>query len=94
MAESYPKGKRVENTVRKEEIAPFKQFSFSRSTFKRLVMQTHKNKGLFGKGLFFCAPFRTVLYCGGDFSRGLKDYIFTVFETNFSSKISIWWQAV
>ena len=28
-------------------------FSFSHSVFKRLVLQTHKNKGLFGKGLIF-----------------------------------------
>ena len=26
-------------------------FSFSHSAFKRLVLQTHKNQGLFGKGL-------------------------------------------
>ena len=26
-------------------------FSFSHSVFKRLVLQTHKNQGLFGKGL-------------------------------------------
>ena len=26
-------------------------FSFSDSVFKRLVLQTHKNQGLFGKGL-------------------------------------------
>ena len=26
-------------------------FSFSYSVFKRLVLQTHKNQGLFGKGL-------------------------------------------
>ena len=36
--------KREENTVGKAEIACY-------SVFKRLVLQTHKNQGLFGKGL-------------------------------------------
>ena len=35
----------VENTVGK------KKFSFCLSVFKRLELQTRKNKGLFGKGL-------------------------------------------
>ena len=35
---------RVENTVGKGEIARY-------SVFKRLVLQTRKNQGLFGKGL-------------------------------------------
>ena len=43
--------KRVGNTVRKGEIARFKQFLLSYSVFKRLVLQTRKNQGLFGKGL-------------------------------------------
>ena len=43
--------KYVENTVGKGEIACYEQFSFSHSVFKRLVLQTCKNKGLFGKGL-------------------------------------------
>ena len=45
--------KLVENTVGKGEIAPYDQFSFSHSVFKRLVLQTRKNQGLFGKGLTF-----------------------------------------
>ena len=36
----------IENTVGKSETA-----LLSHSVFKRLVLQTHKNKGLFGKGL-------------------------------------------
>ena len=46
--------KRAENTVEKEEIAKFlvmSNFSFSHSVFKRLVLQTRKNQGLFGKEL-------------------------------------------
>ena len=39
----------VENTVGKGEIARY--CSFSHGVFKRLVLQTHKNQGLFGKGL-------------------------------------------
>ena len=38
----------VENTVEKGEIA---RCSSSVSVFKRLALQTHKNHGLFGKGL-------------------------------------------
>ena len=49
--------KRVENTEEKGEIAHYEQFlitsnfSFSHSVIKRLVLQTRKNQGLFGKGL-------------------------------------------
>ena len=37
--------------VGRGENAYEKNFSFSPSVFKRLVLQTHKNKGLFGKEL-------------------------------------------
>ena len=37
--------RRVENTVRKEEISPFP------SVFERFVLQTRKNQLLFGGGL-------------------------------------------
>ena len=40
-----------ENTVGKGEITPLSNFFFSHSVFKRFVLQTCKNKGLFGKGL-------------------------------------------
>ena len=40
----------VENTVGEAEIARYDNFSFSHSVFKRLVFQTRKNHGLFGKG--------------------------------------------
>ena len=46
---------RVLHTVRKhwekEKLLVMSNFSFSHSVFKRLVLQTHKNQGLFGKGL-------------------------------------------
>ena len=35
----------------KEKLIISSNFSFSRSVFKRLVLQTRKNQGLFGKGL-------------------------------------------
>ena len=35
----------------KEKLLVASNFSFSRSVFKRLVWQTRKNQGLFGKGL-------------------------------------------
>ena len=42
---------RVENTVGKSKLLVTSNFSFSHSVFKRLVLQTRKNQGLFGKGL-------------------------------------------
>ena len=35
----------------KEKLLVTSNFSFSHSVFKRLVLQTHKNQGLFGKEL-------------------------------------------
>ena len=44
--------KRVENTVVKEEIAHNRPFLYYiHSVFTRLVLQTRKNQGFFGKGL-------------------------------------------
>ena len=43
--------KQVENTLGKGEIARKEQFLLSSSVIKRLVLQTRKNQGLFGKGL-------------------------------------------
>ena len=41
----------TENDVGKGEIACHEQFLLFLTVFKRLVLQTHKDKGLFGKGL-------------------------------------------
>ena len=44
--------KPVENAVgKKEKLLVASNFSFSHSVFKKYVLQTCKNKGLFGKGL-------------------------------------------
>ena len=43
--------KRVKNTVGKREIARHEQFLLFHSVYKRLVLQTRKNQGLFGKEL-------------------------------------------
>ena len=43
--------KRVENTVGKGKIARYEQFLLFNRVFKRLVLQTHKNRVLFGKWL-------------------------------------------
>ena len=40
----------VENTVEKGEMALYGQFLLSHSVFKRLILQTRENKGLFGQG--------------------------------------------
>ena len=49
MAESSPNG--YKTPWEKEELLVTSNFSFSHSVFKRLVLQTRKNQGLFGKGL-------------------------------------------
>ena len=49
MAESY--GNRYKTLGEKEQLLVTSNFSFSHSIFKRLVLQTRKNQGLFGKGL-------------------------------------------
>ena len=43
--------KRVESTVGKGEIARYEQFLLFTQCFQRPVLQTCKNKGLFGNGL-------------------------------------------
>ena len=48
-AKSSPKGQK---TLReKEKLLVTSNFSFSHSDFQRLVLQTSKNQGLFGRGL-------------------------------------------
>ena len=49
MAESSQKGWKT--LWEKEKLHVLHNFSFSHIVFKRFVLQTHKNKGLFGKGL-------------------------------------------
>ena len=51
MVKSYPNG--YETQWEKEKLLITSNFSFSHSVFKRLVLQTRKNQGLFGKGLRF-----------------------------------------
>ena len=41
----------VENTEGKETLLVTSNFSFSHSVYKRHILQTLKNQGLFGKGL-------------------------------------------
>ena len=49
IAKSSPNG--LKTLWEKEKLLVTSNFSFSYSVFKRLVLQTHKNQGLFGKGL-------------------------------------------
>ena len=49
MEESSPN--RLKTLWEKEKLLVTSNFSFSHSVFKRLVLQTRKNQGLFGKGL-------------------------------------------
>ena len=50
----------------KEKLIVMSNFSFSHSVFKRLVLQTRENQGLFGKGLN-----RTKLFHKLDNDKGL-----------------------
>ena len=47
----FPKGKKT--LWEKEKLLITSNFSISLSVFKRLVLQTRKNQGLFGKGLMY-----------------------------------------
>ena len=49
MTESCPNG--WQTPWEKEKLLVANNFSLSHSVFKRLVLQTRKNQGLFGKGL-------------------------------------------
>ena len=49
MAESSPKGQKT--LWEKVKLLVTSNFTFSHSVFKRLVLQTRKNQGLFGKEL-------------------------------------------
>ena len=59
MVESSPKG--LKTLLEKEKLLITSNFSFSHSVFKRRVLQTRKNQGLFGKGLkgFFSRVIKT-----------------------------------
>ena len=52
----------VENTVVTGEIAHHEQFLLFLQCFQRLVLQIHKNQGLFGKGLLKLSDFLWFLY--------------------------------
>ena len=49
MAEKYSKG--YKTLWEQEKLLVTSNFFFSHSVFKRLVLQTRKNQGLFGKGV-------------------------------------------
>ena len=49
MVESYPTVKKT--MWEKEKLLVTSNFSFNPSVFRRLLLQTHENQGLFGKGL-------------------------------------------
>ena len=72
MAESSPKGWKT--LWEKEKLLVTSNFSFFHSVFKRLVLQTGKNQGLFGKGLneldFFCKTVDQIICTGGKRTPG------------------------
>ena len=59
MAESSPN--RQKTLWEKEKLLIMSNFSFSHIVFKRLVLQTRKNQGLFGKGSRCCLQFVSIL---------------------------------
>ena len=63
--------KRVENTVGKGEMAHYEQFLLSRCVFKKLILQTRKNRGFFGKRLRAISPFPAVFSKDLYFRQGL-----------------------
>ena len=88
MTESSPKG--LEIQWEKEKLLITSNFSFSHSVFKRLVLQTLKNKGLFEKGLllfFNIIPVITQwpvqLHVSMLTWRSLLPVLHTIFFSNF-----------
>ena len=59
MAKSFRNWKKT--LQEKEKLLVPRHFSFSHSVFKRLVLQTRKNQGLFGKGLMTLNDFQNVM---------------------------------
>ena len=66
MAESSQNGQK---TLGKVEIALGSNFSFSYSFSKRLLLQTCKNQGLFGKGLDPKVPFVSIFVTAASVNR-------------------------
>ena len=62
MAEKF--SKRIENTVVKGEIAHYEQFLLFPQCFLK-TDNAHRNKGLFGKGLYACFGSKSLLSCMG-----------------------------
>ena len=69
MAESSPNG--YKTLWEKKKLLVTSNFSFSYSVFKRFVLQTRKNQGLFGKGLMVSA---VVSWCLSSGSKKVKTY--------------------
>ena len=55
MVESFPDEQKI--LWEEEKLLVTNNFSFSHSVFKRLLLQTCKHQGLFGKGLTCIFPF-------------------------------------
>ena len=84
MVESSPNDKKT--LWEKEKLLITSNFSFSHSVFKRLVLQTHKNQGLFGKGLTAkLIPWRSVTNRFPGFSQTSTDTTFPSKATDYFS---------
>ena len=81
MAKSAPNGEKT--PWKKEKLLVTIKFSFSHSVFKRLVLQTRENQGLFGNGL-------DGHYKGISVSQTQLVFRINVFQINFFQfKVSI-----
>ena len=55
----------------KEKLLVTSNFSFSISVFKKLVLQTHKNHGLFGNGLGKCSVYVQITFTKQEELKGI-----------------------
>ena len=93
MAESF--SKRVENTVGKGEIARYEQFLLFLLCFQKLVLQTRKNQGLFGKGLnqsVYSTVYQIPDLVYEWYNSCNSRYIGTIFRTNNPHDLFTKWQ--
>ena len=81
MAKKYPKG--WQTLWEKEKLLITSNFSFAHGVFKRLVLQTGKNQGLFGKGLKFNSLPNDKILDQSNLKDVADDKINVTYVTNF-----------
>ena len=84
MADSVLKGWK---TMEKEKLLVMSNFSFFCRVFKRLVLQTHKNQGLFGKGLILYHTIHNLIALK---EEAFREQFFQHFQKIYSAIFSFW----